>query len=121
MSNFTERHFDASAAMRTRELEDAAPGDSYFHLELSWEVETETWKLSQWHAAASFDGPLHWLPLCPADVKDVLVVFSVWVTQVFFGWTAEDVREPAPQWGEERAVGEGEIDYWKSEEQTKGN
>lgn len=35
MSNFTERHFDASVAMRTRELEDAAPGDGYFHLKLS--------------------------------------------------------------------------------------
>lgn len=42
MSNFTERHFDASAAKRTCELEDAAPGDGYFHLKLSWEVETET-------------------------------------------------------------------------------
>lgn len=42
MSNFTERHFDARVPMRTRELEDAAPGDGYFHLKLSWEVETET-------------------------------------------------------------------------------
>lgn len=42
MSNFTERHFDEGAPMRTFELEDAAPGKGYFHLKLSLEVETET-------------------------------------------------------------------------------
>lgn len=43
---------------------------------------------------------------------------SVWAAQVFL---VNGMRAPALWWSEEGTVREGEIDYWKSEEQTNGN
>lgn len=58
------KHFCSPFSHKTRRC----PRKRYFHPKLSLEEETETWKLSQWHAAVSPNGPLH--HSCSVDITN---------------------------------------------------